>query len=111
MAGRGVDRLGVPRRRAIAAAIIRRAKMRSALNHLARDLDLGLARIVAVFRTRTARIDRHAARLLLRVRRGMPIGDPFPGIADHVVEPVAVGREGSHRRCALVVPSENYIRA
>ena len=40
MAGRGVDRLGVARGRAIAAAIVRRAQMRAALQHLARNADL-----------------------------------------------------------------------
>jgi len=57
MAGRGVDRLGVTRRWPVASAIVRCAKMRAALNHLARDLALGLARILAVLRVRAARIE------------------------------------------------------
>ena len=48
MAGRGVDRLGVARGGAIAAAIARRAEKRAAFDHLARNLDIGLARIVAL---------------------------------------------------------------
>ena len=44
MTGRGIDRLGVPRRRPVTAAIVRRAQMRAALDHLARDFDVGLTR-------------------------------------------------------------------
>src|SRR3990170_5546808 len=40
MAGRGIDRLGVARRRAIATAIARRTEKRAALDHLARNLDV-----------------------------------------------------------------------
>ena len=36
-------RFRVPRRRPVAAAVIGRAKMRAALDHLARDFDCGLA--------------------------------------------------------------------
>src|SRR4029453_5645454 len=37
MAGRGVDRLGMARRRTIAPAIVGRAEMGAAFQHLARD--------------------------------------------------------------------------
>ena len=63
MAGRGIDRLRMPRRRAIAAAIIRRAQMRAALDDLARDFDVGLARVVAALLAAAARILGNAARL------------------------------------------------
>ena len=43
MAGRRIDRLGMTRRRPIAAAIVRRAEMRAALQDLARNADVGLA--------------------------------------------------------------------
>ena len=77
MAGRGVCRLGVARRRTIAPAIARRAEERAALDHLARDLDIGLARIVAVLLARPARILGHATRFLLRVARDIPVRGPF----------------------------------
>ena len=38
MAGRGVDRLGLPRRGAITQAVVRSAEVRSALDHLRRGL-------------------------------------------------------------------------
>src|SRR5580700_7603401 len=47
MAGRGVDRLGVARRRAVAAAIIRCAEVRAALQNLAWNANVGLARVMA----------------------------------------------------------------
>src|SRR5690242_17305932 len=104
MARRGVDRLGVPRGRSIAAAIIRRAEMRAALQDLARNLDRRLARIVAGVLAPAARVLRDAAGLfgVGLMPRGVPIGGPLPDIADHVVEPVPVGRKGPDRRGALV---------
>src|SRR3546814_20639118 len=60
--------------------------------HLARDLDLRLAGIVAVLGAWPARVHRHAAGLLLLVARHEPVRRPLPGVADHVVEAVAVWR-------------------
>src|SRR6185312_3807023 len=89
---------------AIAAAIIRRAQMRAALDDLARDLDVGLARIVAALLAPAARILGNAARLrrVGLVLRGKPVGRPFPDIADHVVKAISVGRECRYRRGPLV---------
>ena len=62
-----------------------------------------LARIVAFFLSSAARVLRNAARfrsvglVLWRV----PISGPFPDIADHVVEAVAVWRKCRHRRGAV----------
>ena len=64
MARRGVHRLRVTRGRAIAAAVIRRTKVRAALEHLTRNLDFGLAGIVAHVLTTAPRIDRDAAGLV-----------------------------------------------
>src|SRR5215469_6928207 len=100
MAGRGVYWFGVPRGRAIAAAVVRRAQMRAAFQHLARDPDVGLARIVARGLKAAARILRNAAGLgrigFVPVRP--PVRGPFPDIADHVVKAVAVWRKGLYRR-------------
>src|SRR5262249_53879908 len=76
--------------------------MRAALNHLARDLALGLARIVAVLRVRAARIDGHAARMLLLVTRYIKVCGPLPDIADHIVEAIAVRRVCANWRGPLV---------
>src|SRR2546423_4015206 len=95
MACRGVDWLGMTRGRSIAAAVVGSTKVRAALKHLARDPDVRMTRVVAGGLGPAARIFRNAARLrrvgfmLLRV----PISRPFPDIADHVVQAVAVGRE------------------
>ena len=62
-----------------------------------------VAGVVAAFLAPAARILRNAASLrrvgfvLWRV----PVGGPFPDVADHVVEAVAVRRERSHRRGAF----------
>src|SRR5258705_1766178 len=94
----------MPRRRAIAAAIVRRAKMRAALDDLAGDTDVRLAGIVASLLATPARVCGNAARLRrLGLMPGcVPVRRPFPDIADHVVQAIAVGREGLHRRGALV---------
>ena len=103
MARRGIDRLRMAGGRAIAAAIIGRAQVRAAFDDLAGNFDLRLAGVEACGLGPAARIVRNAARLrrvgfvLLRP----PIGGPFPDVADHVVDAVAVGRECHHRRGAL----------
>src|SRR4051812_21619854 len=77
--------------------------MRAAFDHLAWDFDVGLARVVARVLRTAAWIFRDAAglrRVGLMLRRE-PVGGPFPGVADHVVNAVAVRRERRHRRGAL----------
>src|SRR5262245_14443897 len=97
---RRVDSLRVPCRRPVAAAVVGRAKVRAALDHLAWNPDVGLARVIARTFGPAARILRDATRLrrvgLVLLRK--PVGRPFPDIADHVVDAVAVGREGRDRR-------------
>jgi len=56
MTGRGIDWLRVARGRAVAAAVIRRAKVRAAFDDLAWNLDLRQARIVALLFATAARI-------------------------------------------------------
>ena len=85
----------MPRRRAIAAAVVRRAEMRAALENLAWNPDVGLARVETVALGPTARILWNAARLcgICLVPAGPPVVRPFPDIADHVVNAVAVPSE------------------
>src|SRR5690349_23126995 len=61
MARRGVHRLGMTRGRAVTAAVIRRTQVRAALQHLTRNLDFGLAGVVARVLTTAPRILRDAA--------------------------------------------------
>src|SRR5262245_57235812 len=88
----------------VAAAIVWRAQMRAAFQDLTRDLDVRLAGVVARLLASAARILWNAARLgrIAFVLGRPPICGPFPHIADHIVEAVAVGRKRGHRRRALV---------
>src|SRR6266850_237446 len=103
MACRGVDRLGMTRGRTIAAAVVGSAEMRAAFKHLAWNPDIRLTRVVTRSLRSAAWILGNAARLrriglvLLRI----PIGRPFPDVADHVVQAIAVGRKRCHRRCTI----------
>src|SRR6266700_120277 len=98
-----IDRLGVSRGGPVAAAIVWRAQMRAAFQNLAGNSDLRLAEIEAFVLHSAARIFRNAARLrhigFMSLR--VPIGRPFPDIPDHVVNAVAVRREGRDRRGAI----------
>src|SRR5215207_692639 len=103
MTCRCIDLLGMARRRPIASAIVRRAQVRAALDDLARDPDVSRGRVVAAVLAPGARVLRDAARfrrvalVLLRV----PVDGPFPDIADHVIDAMAVRRERCDRRGPL----------
>src|SRR5262245_34419002 len=100
MAGRSVDRLSVTRGGAVAAAIVRRAEMRSAFQHLAGNSDLRLAGVVALRLRSAAWIVRYAAglRRVGRMAARPEVCRPFPDVTDHVVEAVAIGWEGADTR-------------
>src|SRR5208283_2934683 len=99
MARRCVDRLRMARCRAIAAAVIRCAEVRAALQDSARDSDVRLARVEALILLPTARVSRNAACLICirLMSSGVPVARPLPDIADHVADTVAVRRECHHR--------------
>src|SRR5215469_12397041 len=103
MARGRVHVLGMACGRTIAAAVIWRAQVRAAFNDLARNLCRRQAGIVTSLHRAAARIFRNAARLrrVGRVLGGPPVGGPFPHIADHVVDAVAVRRKRRHRRGAV----------
>src|SRR6516165_9109374 len=103
VACRRVHVLSMAGRGAVAAAVIRRAKMRTAFNNLAGNLGGRQARIVAIFLAPAARIFGNAARFgsIRRMLRGPPVSGPFPDIADHVVDAVTIGRKRGHRRGAV----------
>src|SRR5215469_865701 len=92
------------RGRAIAAAIVGRAEMRAALQHFSRDTNVGLTWIKTVGLGPATRVLRDATGLgrIGLVPGGPPVGGPFPDIADHVVEAVAVRRKRRHGRGALI---------
>ena len=99
VASRSIDRFRVTGGRPVAAAIVGCAQMRATLDDLARDFDVRLPRVVATVFAATARILRNAAglRRIGLMLPGVPIGRPFPDIADHVVQAVAVRRKRGHR--------------
>src|SRR5271169_5927461 len=100
MACRAVDGLRVASRWAIATAVVGRAEVRAALQRLARDLDLGLARVVTRFLRAAARVCGNAARLRLIARMfcGIPVVRPFPDVSNHIVDAVTIGRKGGDGR-------------
>ena len=103
MAGGRVDLLRVTRSRPVAPAVVRRAQVRAAFDDLAGNLDVGGRRVVAALLASAARILRNAASLrrVGFVPGRVPVGGPFPDVADHVVEAVAVRRERRDRRGAF----------
>src|SRR6266699_4149449 len=111
MARRRINRLGNTCRRAIPQAVIRRAEERPAFEHLSWDAELRLCRINTLLSCPPSRIDRDAARpgrvfwmmLLVPVRR------PFPYIASHVIQPIAIRWEGAHGRRPFIAIGEQVL--
>src|SRR6056297_1207833 len=108
MLDRRVHRLALPRGGPVANAVLVGAEKRATLGDLARDLELGREGIEALLAGATARVGRDAAGLgrsrggIGRMPIGVPVAGPLPDIAGHVVEAVAVGREGADRRASGV---------
>src|SRR5258708_3431760 len=101
------------RGRTIAAAVVGSAEMRAAFEHLAWNPDVPLTRVVAGSLGAAARVFPNAAPLrcigfmLLRI----PISRPFPDIADHVVQAVAVGgKSGDGRRAFEAIGCKILVR-
>src|SRR6478609_938536 len=103
MTGGSVDGLRMARSRPVASAVIRRAQMRAAFDDLLWNLHIGRSGVVAVVLTPAARVLRNAAGLR-RIRPMLwriPVGRPFPDVADHVVEAIPIRRECGNRRRAF----------
>src|SRR6185436_9584205 len=97
VAGRGVDGLRHARGWTIAAAVIRRAKKRTALHDFSRDLYIRRARIEAGFAFAAARIFHRAAGAFDLAMVLIPVGGPLPHVAGHVVQAVPVRRKRTDR--------------
>src|SRR3546814_12846694 len=99
VARRAVDMLRMPRRRAVALAIVDGAQVRSALHNLAADARAGGRIVIALRERRTARVgDRAAGRFGPRaLRRRIPVPRPFPDIAATFQPPHAILRKASPR--------------
>src|SRR5688500_8831448 len=102
----------MPRGRTKASAAVGSATMRAA-KHLPRYPEVGLTRVVA-------RAFGPATRILLDtagfqsvgfVLLGTPIASPFPDIADHLVQAVAIGRKcGDARNAFEAISREILVR-
>src|SRR5690349_12276603 len=103
MAGGSVDRLCVSRCRPVASAVVRRAQMRAALDDLAWNFHVGGSGVIAVRLAGTTRVLGDAAGLcgIRLVLWRIPIGGPFPDVADHVVHAITIRRECADGRSAL----------
>src|SRR4029434_10415202 len=89
--------------RTVAPAVVRRAEMGPAFHDFARDLDVRHVGIVALISFSTSRVEARAAGLRNLFVLLIPIRRPFPYVAGHLVEPVAVGRKTLHR-CRSLEP-------
>src|SRR5947209_8563738 len=97
MAHARVDGLRMARRRTVAPAVVGRAEVGAALDHLARNAAYRIPRVETAGLCAIARIGGNAARGTDVVAGREPVGRPFPDIADHVVQPVAVGGKATDR--------------
>src|SRR4029078_4158196 len=89
---------------AVADAVVLRAKMRTALQHLTRDLDLGVPRIEALRHGAATRIARNAAglrRIAGLMTWPIPVVRPLPHVADHIINPIPIGRVDADGRRSL----------
>src|SRR5437867_11920176 len=103
MTGGSIDRLRMARCRPVASAVVRRAQMRAAFDDLSWNFHIGRSGIVTVGLAAAARVLWNAASLrsICLMLWRIPVGRPFPDVANHVVQPVPVGRECTNWRCAL----------
>src|SRR5215475_10704924 len=100
MAHAGVDHLRLARRRPVTQAIIGGAQVRAALDHFAWNAELRLTRIVAFVRRDDAWIDCRSATGfddLVGMTMDVPVARPFPHVAGHVVQPIAIGWKRTDR--------------
>src|SRR3954466_9390673 len=109
--GRRVNRFGEASGWSIPPTVVLRAKVRAALQDLARYPDLGKGRIEAAVHGAPARIRGAATRLarVVGVSRAVPVGRPFPDVADHVIQTVAVGRIRAYGRRAFPAVNETIL--
>src|SRR4030095_7878610 len=102
VADRGVHGLRHAGRRPVPPAVVRRAQVRAALHHLARDANVGQAGVVALLSRAAPGVADGTAGLLDLAVVLVPVGGPLPDVAGHLVEPVAVGWKGAERRRPFV---------
>ena len=98
MARGRIDWLSHSRGGPVSLAVVWRAEMRAAFHDPSRNPDVGHARIVAVFCCAAFGIGARAACFCSLAVRFIPVDRPFPNIANHVAQPIAVRWKRSDRR-------------
>src|SRR5215470_8171745 len=111
MAGGAVLRLALPGGGPVAQAVVGCAQVRAALDDHTPEPDATVrAGLPGPGRARPGSTGRAASALRLSpVPRREVVAGPFPDVAGHVVEPVAVRGERAHRRGALVAVGEQVL--
>src|SRR3954447_12605841 len=97
MGGCGVDRLRHAGGRTVALAVVRCTQVRTTFHDSSWNGDVRQPRIVAVVWVTAARVRHRAAGVGQVAVRLVPVAGPFPNVADHVVQAVAVGWVGTDR--------------
>ena len=92
---------GMARGGAVAPAVVRRAEVRAALHAPCAGCRAGRWPDRSSAARRRAGSPARSRRRSPARRGAVPVGGPLPDVADHVVEAVAVRREGADRRGAL----------
>src|SRR5215208_644275 len=94
--GSGVDRLSHAGGRPVAAAVVGRAQVRAPLHHPAGNRG-DITGIMAPLPLAAAWVGRRATGMGRLAVGLVPVAGPFPDVADHVVQAVAVRRVPTHR--------------
>src|SRR5262245_55654811 len=97
-----VNLLRNARGRPVAQTIIRRAQVRAALQDLPRNAYLRRPQVNARFPLSASRVKARAAGVGYKAVLLIPVGRPLPDITGHVVQSVAVRRERTDWRRALI---------
>src|SRR6185437_9405982 len=92
-------------------AVVGRAEIRAAFEHLARNAHIWLRWVVALLHGAAAWVVRRATRLdwVASVVWLIPVVGPFPDVACHVIEPVAIRRERADRHRFGMAPHANVL--
>src|SRR4051812_32047541 len=103
MTGGCIDRLRMAGCRPGTSAVVWRAQMRAAFDDLSRDLHVDSSWVIAVGLAAAARVLWNTAsfRSICLMLWRIPVGCPFPDVANHVLQSIPVRRECTHRRGAL----------
>src|SRR5512133_3486500 len=107
MANGGINRLRHSCGGPVTAAVVRRTKERAALDDAPRDRDIRHLWI-ATLHSKQLNIHGSTTGSNHRMSRRVPVRGPLPHIADHVVDPIAIGWKLSDR-CSPLIPIRGQV--